>query len=160
MDIASITSAYSAVKGIKEIGTAILSAKIDAEAEERVNQVLEKLGPVQDALFYIREELLHLQEENQQLKRTIKGLEEKLNIKEKLIWEKPFYWIVENDSKDGPFCQKCYDSDQKLIRLQGGGNDIWKCLQCNSVYYGPNYRPSKPVVSRKRSRWLDGLDKY
>ena len=121
---------------------------------------MDKLGTVQDTLFHIREELLLLQEENQRLKGTMKELEEKLSTKEKLIWEKPSYWLKENDSKDGPFCQKCYEADQKLIRLQGGGNDVWKCHQCNSVYYGPNYRPSKPVVVRKRSRLLNGLDRY
>ncbi len=151
MDIASITSAYSALKSIKELGTSILDAKIDSEAKERVNQVLDKLGTIQDTLFYIREELLRLQEENQNLKGTIKKQEEKLSTKEKLIWEKPNYWLKENDSKDGPFCQKCFDADQKLIRLQGGHNDVWKCQQCKSVYYGTNYEPPSPRV--KRVRW-------
>jgi len=156
MDITTISTAYSAVKSIKELVTAVLEAKVDSKARERVNQVLEKLGSVQDALFFVREELFHLQEENRNLKETVKSLEEKLRIKERLTWEKPFYWLFEKESKDGPFCQRCYDADRKLIRLQDRGNDVWYCFQCKSVYEGPNYRPHEPVVRIKRRHWLDG----
>jgi len=82
MDIASISSAYSAIKAIKEIGSTLLNAKIDAEAKQRVSDFIEKLGSVQDALFYIREELIKVQDENQNLKVKLKNLEEKLQIKE------------------------------------------------------------------------------
>ena len=58
-----------------------------------------------------------------------------------IVYEKPAYWRVDGDIKDGPFCQRCYDSEQKTIRLQIGiNNDVWKCLECKSVYYGPRYK--------------------
>ncbi len=42
MDIASISSAYTAIKAIKEIGSTLLNAKIDAEAKQRVSDFVEK----------------------------------------------------------------------------------------------------------------------
>jgi hypothetical protein len=152
MDITTITTAYTALKSIKEIGGGLLQAKIDSDSKKKVNEVLDKLGTVQDTLFYIREELLKLQDDKQALKKTISELEEKLSIKSKLVYEKPSYWMQENDSRIGPFCQRCYDAEQKLIRLQGGKNDSWKCMQCNSKYHGPKYR--SPNFRPKRSKVL------
>lgn len=153
MDIGTISSAYSAVKAIKELGNSLLEAKIDSESRQRVTEALEKLGGIQDALFYVREELLRIQEENHALKEKVKQLEGKLEEKGKVTYEKPSYWIVDGESRDGPFCQKCFDADNKLIRLQGEKRDIWSCHECNSTFYGPNYTP--PQVKRSRGKsWM------
>lgn len=144
MDIASISTAYTAIKAIKELGGTLLNAKIDAEAKQRVSDFVEKLGNVQDALFYIREELIKVQDENQNLKSKIKNLEEKLRIKDKLIYEKSYYWLDDNGVKSGPFCQRCYDVNSNLVHLQGGNNDAWHCSECKASFYGPNYHQPQP----------------
>jgi regulator of replication initiation timing len=72
MDIAS---AYTGIKFIKDSLLFILNAKIESTVKEKINEVLEKLGAVQDTLFYLREELSQLQTENY-------GLKEKLNAAE------------------------------------------------------------------------------
>lgn len=72
MDIAS---AYTGIKFIKESLSFILSAKIEAAAKEKINQILEKIGPIQDTLFYLREELFRLQTENAELKEKLKASE-------------------------------------------------------------------------------------
>ena len=149
MDIATISNAYSAVKTIKELGSSLLDAKIDSEAKKSVAEVLEKLGGVQDTLFFIREELLKIQDENHGLKSKVKELEEKLKEKNKLKYIKPSYWLREGENKDGPFCQKCYDTDEKLVRLQGGNNDTWHCHNCKSTFYGPEYTPPKRRPPRR-----------
>lgn len=148
MDITSITSAYTAIKAIKEIGGTLLNAKIDAEAKQRISEVVDKLGSVQDALFYIREELIKIQDENQNLKAKIKSLEEKLKIKGKLTYEKSYYWINDDGTKSGPFCQRCYDVNGNLVHLQGGNNDAWHCCECKASFYGPNYQPQQPRSRR------------
>jgi BMFP domain-containing protein YqiC len=144
MDIASISSAYTAIKTIKEIGNTLLNAKIDSEAKHRVSEFVEKLGSVQDALFYIREELIKVQDENQNLKAKIKNLEDKLQIKEKLTYEKSYYWLDDKGLRSGPFCQRCYDVSGNLVHLQGGKNDVWQCYECKAPFYGPNYQPPQP----------------
>jgi ribosomal protein L37AE/L43A len=154
MDITMFTTGYTALKSIKEIGGGLLQAKIDSDSKQKVSEVLDKLGTVQDTLFFIREELLKLQDDKQTLKKTISELEEKLSVKEKLIYEKPSYWMQENDNRIGPFCQRCYDAEQKLIRLQGGKNDFWKCMQCDSTFYGPDYTPPSPRRIRSSTDWM------
>jgi ribosomal protein L37AE/L43A len=156
MDIASFSSAYSAIKTIKEISGVLLDSKISSEAKTRVNEALEKLGNVQDTLFYIREELIKTQDENHTLKENVRELKQKLDEKGKVKYSKPSYWVVEGDAKDGPFCQKCYDVDNKLVRLQGGNNDEWHCKSCEAYYRGDSYKPIDPTVSLRgshRKRW-------
>lgn len=87
----------------------------------------------------LRDEIFSLKEENLAQKERIKILEDELSIKNNLIYDKPYYWLKDSDSKDGPFCQKCWDADKKLIRLQGRSNDIWKCHQCKGIFEGPGY---------------------
>jgi len=93
----------------------------------------------QEKIIELRESALELQEENQQLKIRVAELESQAKIEPELVYEKPAYWRVLDSSRDGPFCQKCWDSDSLLIRLQGGENDQWHCCQCKSSYRGPNY---------------------
>ena len=94
----------------------------------------------QEMIMDLREKELSLQEENLDLKETVKSLESKLHLKKKVLWEKPFYYIDDDGTKDGPYCQKCYDSYENLLRLQGGTNDVWKCFNCECSYKGPDYK--------------------
>ena len=93
----------------------------------------------QEQISRLRESSLELQEENLELKQTIKRLEDSIEMKSIVKWEKPSYWTYHGKEKDGPFCQRCYDSDEKLIRLQGGNNDTWSCMQCEKIFRGPVY---------------------
>jgi len=94
---------------------------------------------VQEKILELREAALRAQEENLELKTKVARLEETLKLRNKVFWNKPSYWIDDDGTIDGPFCQKCYDSVQKLIRLQDGTNDCWNCHECKSYYTGPNY---------------------
>ena len=107
----------------------------------------------QEQIMALREAALELQEENQTLKDKIRELESKLSIEGQLVYEKPSYWLIQGDSKDGPFCQKCKDTDDQLVRLQGGKNDFWSCRACSSRFKGPKYQPPKPA-SRRPSSWM------
>ena len=101
----------------------------------------------QEKIIELREGAIELQDENIELRQQIKQLEDKLKIKENLEYLKPSYWLVNGENKDGPYCQKCYDVDKTLVRLQGGNNDRWHCRSCGSSYTGPNYK--KPISTRR-----------
>lgn len=139
MDVASISSAYSALKALKEIGGSILSAKVDSEAKLKVEKMLSEVGAIQDTLFYVREELLQYQEKNRQLKDEIRTLEEMIKTSEEVIWDEPSYWVLKRDQKEGSFCQKCYDANKKLIRLQKFDPGVWDCHECDKRYYDADY---------------------
>lgn len=36
--------------------------------------------------------------------------------------------------KDGPFCQKCKDTEDKFVRLQDYGEGGWYCVNCRQSY--------------------------
>ncbi|HCH0725883.1 TPA: hypothetical protein NKP21_004406 [Vibrio parahaemolyticus] len=58
MDIATITSAYTAIKNIKEISKLALDAKIDSEVSGKIQASIERLGEVQDTLFIFERSFL------------------------------------------------------------------------------------------------------
>ena len=97
----------------------------------------------QEKIIELRTAALDLQEENEILRKKIAELENALKLKESIKWKKPSYWLGE----DGPFCQRCYDVNNNLVRLQGGKNDSWNCRECKNSYYGPNYVPPQRTRS-------------
>lgn len=64
----------------------------------------------------------------------INTLRRKLVERKSVSWHPPFYWVENEGRRDGPFCQRCYDKDRELIRLQDLKNGYWSCLACKSVY--------------------------
>ena len=109
----------------------------------------------QEKIMELREGALALQEENILLKERISELESRLNKKNELQYEAPFYWAMADEKKEGPFCQRCYDSDSKIIRLQKIEEGNWHCRLCSNSYFEDSYKPHNPIVrvDRTRRRW-------
>lgn len=87
----------------------------------------------QEKIMELREIAIELQEENFALKDHIRTLEEELKLKQQLKFEKTVYWLIDGQDKDGPFCQRCYDVEKKLVRLQNYGSS-WFCVACNQSF--------------------------
>lgn len=104
----------------------------------------------QEKIMELREGSLELQEENIKLKDKIKELEAAIKLKEEVIWVAPSYWVQEGVNKDGPFCQSCFDTERKLIRLQeGNARGKWHCTVCNNTFKDGTYTP--PEINIRRS---------
>ena len=95
----------------------------------------------QEQIMALREAALELQEENLDLKEEVKTLSQQFELKAKVKFEKKAYWLDDKGKIDGPFCQRCYDVDKKLLRLQpktvkDGAMyaDGAKCMECKSEY--------------------------
>lgn len=100
-----------------------------------------------EKLLDLREMMADIRDENLALKDRLQALEKSLEDKSQLTYEPPFYWMVDGGKKDGPFCQKCFDADDKRIRLQGNSSsDRWNCRVCTSIYNGPNYVYKKRAI--------------
>lgn len=80
----------------------------------------------------------------------IKKLKEALEIKQKLRYEAPYYWLEDGSKKEGPFCQACYDTDKKLIRLQSKIKGDWRCKVCKNYYYDSSYSDERRSVFFKK----------
>lgn len=113
-------------------------------------KIMELIKKYNDAELYqkivdLRDEIFELKEENLNLKEKIKNLVEEKKVSEKMFFEAPFYWKMDGDKKDGPYCQKCYDDDKKLIRLQALEKEYWQCCVCKNYFRDPSYsRPKRP----------------
>jgi len=89
-------------------------------------------------------EIFELREDNLKLKEKIKALEEEKKINEKIVFEKPYYWLKVGEGRDGPYCQKCFDDNHKLIRLQESRNltGYWVCSVCKCDFTDSSYKPN------------------
>ncbi|MDO9559856.1 MAG: hypothetical protein Q7I89_09270 [Syntrophales bacterium] len=85
----------------------------------------------QEQIMALREGALLLQEENFGLREKVKNLEESLRIKGQLTFDGSSYWLYDGSKADGPFCQHCYDTSGKLVRLQDWG-ERWSCFACKN----------------------------
>jgi hypothetical protein len=63
-----------------------------------------------------------LEEDLLRAHQKIKKLEAQLAERARLVYEAPYYWLIQDGAKEGPFCQRCKDVDDKLVRLQSCPN--------------------------------------
>jgi hypothetical protein len=98
----------------------------------------------QQKLLDLREAYQSLQEKNIQLRDLVQSLEKQLEIKDSVDYEAPYYWFINPDgSKDGPFCQCCYDNTKKLIRLQIIVKGSWHCVVCDNYFKDSSFSPPR-----------------
>lgn len=127
--LGSVKTATEIAKLIKDSGTSLEQAEIKLQMAELISA----LADVKMEIADIQTELISKNEQIAELKR-------KLEAKDSVTWEKPYYFIIKNGEKDGPFCQACFDNDGKLIRLQGGNEGVWECRTCKSVFLDKNFQ--------------------
>lgn len=108
----------------------------------------------QEKIMELRETAVQRQDENYELREKIKALQDKLEIKGNLVWEKPYYWLKNGVNKEGPYCQLCWDKETKLIRLQDGVNGVWNCHSCESYFTDRSHVAPTVEVSHGRGSWM------
>jgi len=87
----------------------------------------------QEKIMELRETALNLQEENLGLREKVSNLEDEIKLKKQMVFENTVYYQVEGKNKNGPFCQRCYDVDKKIVHLQDYGRE-WFCIGCERGY--------------------------
>jgi hypothetical protein len=117
------------IMGIIDILKSTAETLRKADKIEEFQQILS----VQEKLLEMQKNILDLEEKN-------KSLNEKLKLKENVFFENNAYWLKKDDgSKDGPFCLRCWDKNQKLIRMQYHAALSYRrasfdCTDCKYVY--------------------------
>lgn len=93
---------------------------------------------LQERVLQFREEALTMQEENLTLRTRVKKLEEALTIQQELKFDGSVYWRLTDGDKHGPYCQRCYDVDKKIVQLQRNMDEEqhvgWGCSACKSFF--------------------------
>lgn len=139
-DIATIAAALGSLKTATDIAKLIKDSGASLEQAEVKLQIAELISALAEAKI----EIAGIQSELMKKDDIISSLNEQLTIKQKVVWDKPYYWLVDDSDRDGPFCQRCYDVERRLVRLQGSGKNGWGCRSCKSSFTDADYVP--PVV--------------
>lgn len=87
----------------------------------------------QEKIIELREGAIELQEENFELKDEIRMLKNIISKDKSLKFEEGVYWLKEGESVEGPFCPKCYDTTEKMVRMHKDG-DGWWCYTCKESF--------------------------
>lgn len=103
-----------------------------------IGKVLQEAGKIEQyqQILDTQDQLLKMQKRITELEGENKILVNMLEIHEKIVFENDrFYYLIgEDQKKDGPFCQPCYDSNSKLIRLQPWGLRELHCMICKNSF--------------------------
>ncbi|MEA3497502.1 MAG: hypothetical protein U9R16_00450 [Campylobacterota bacterium] len=138
MDLATITAGLGSIKSAMDIAKALKDTDLSLEKAETKLQLAELVSTLADAKMQIVE----IQEALIESDKEKKELENKLSQKENLFFKRPYYLIKQDDNdNDGPFCQTCYDKDNKLIRLNDEPfiSGQWDCPVCKQDFKDENY---------------------
>jgi len=152
MDMQSISAAIASIKVATDIAKFFKDTDISFEKAETKLKLAELISALADTKIQIAEIQQVIIDKDAEL-RTAK---EQLVVKTNLKWEPPYYWLLDGDNKDGPYCQRCYDKDHLLARLQERVKGYWDCSVCKSSYTDSNYQPPPPikrVISRGIGRY-------
>ncbi len=144
MDITSFSAALAGIKSATEIAKIIKDSGASLEKAEVKLQLADLISALADAKI----EMANIREVISEKEAEINELRKELEIKGNVSWEEPYYFLNVKDKKEGPFCQRCYDSDSKLIRLQGDGEGWWQCKKCDSSFTDKNYDNSGSDLMR------------
>lgn len=144
MDIGSISAVLGSIKTATEIAKLIKDSDVSLEKAEVKLKLAELIGALADAKL----EVVGVQQTLAESEDRIRELQKKLEIRAQVKWDDPVYWLEGATGRDGPYCQRCYDSDQKLVRLQGSGDGYYSCRACNSGYTTAEQRAREEAAMR------------
>ncbi|MCI5122142.1 MAG: hypothetical protein D3908_13320 [Candidatus Electrothrix sp. AUS4] len=137
------------IKDLVDLTSQLANSVNDRKIASELNNIQTLLLQFQSEQAELHEKNIQLREEILSKKRTIEKLKNQLkkqiNSEEDMVYEDPYYFRKsKTGAKDGPYCQKCFDSKKKFIRLQSPNkNGNWICKECESNYQDGSYDPSK-----------------
>lgn len=82
----------------------------------------------------------------------IEELEAKIHLKEEVEWRDPFYFMKSTGA--GPFCQCCYDKDNRLVRLPKPDSAWYLCKVCGSTYENAGHPKTRRVFNSGSESWM------
>ena len=102
---------------------------------KEIADLVKKLGNIDlyRKIVELEGEIIELTGQNRLLIEKTRELEQALKIKEALVFAENVYWLGDEEGRDRPYCQRCYDVNKKLIRLQQW-DDAWACFECKQHY--------------------------
>jgi len=114
---------FSEAKGM--FGTAIDLMKKGSQLEAQMQ--IQKL----------QEQYLGLHAENLELKQQILEIKEKFEKQDKTVFDEPYFYTVDGEKRDGPFCPRCWQKDDKkcrVVKTPDSHDGSEKCQVCDQSF--------------------------
>jgi hypothetical protein len=154
MDVLTISAALKTIKTAADIAKVIKESNASLERAETKLQLAELMSTLADAKIQLTEIQQLIIDKDLQ----IRSLQEQLALRESLVWEAPYYWLMNGELKDGPFCQHCLDANAKQARLLGKSNGYWWCTVCKNSYTDKDFKdPGMPTMFAVARSKLNGF---
>ena len=147
MDFTAVTAVLGSIKTATDIAKLIKDSDLSLEKAETKLKLADLIGTLADAKL----EVVGVQQTLAEAEARIRDLEDELKTRKLLRWKDPSYWLDADTGEDGPFCQKCYDTDKNLVRLQGNGEGWFECKACKSTYVTAERRAGEDAKIRARN---------
>ena len=128
---------FSEAKGM--FGTAIDLIKKGSQMEAQAQ--IQKL----------QEQYLELHAVNLEMKQELLALKEKIDHRENMIFEEPFFYTLKAGEKEGPFCPRCWQKDDKkcrVIKTPDSYCGAERCQVCNE-----DFGKGKPMPVPRPTRY-------
>ncbi len=99
-----------------------------------VGKVLQDAGKIEQyqQILIAQEKMLEMQKKINDITEENRSLNDRLKVKDALLFESDAYWILKDGKKDGPFCSGCWDRDNKLIRMHSYNKTKHACPACKT----------------------------
>lgn len=157
-DPATVSAIFTSLKSAIALARAAKSAA-DAYADSPLKfQLVELLDALVEAKSVAGEaelEILDLKRQLVEANDEIRTLKASQKLQGEVVYECPVYWREEGAKREGPFCQRCWDSDSKLIRLHTKADypGLFMCKECKNNFTSPDYRPPPSPISKSVNHW-------
>lgn len=127
----TLSTGIDAVKKLADL--AMKTQNIDLQ--EGILELREQLLFAKESLLNAKEEISDLKEENRKLLQELE--KSKQTASTEMEFRKAAYY-VKGSKDDGPYCPRCFDSDNKKVRLSKLG-PLLNCPQCKNQIMPENF---------------------
>jgi hypothetical protein len=144
MDIGSISAVLGSIKTATDIAKFIKDSDVSLEKAEVKLKLAELIGALADAKL----DVVGVQQALAESEARIRELQKQLDVRAQVKWDDPVYWVEAPSGREGPYCQRCYDAEGKLVRLQSSGDGYYSCRACSSGYTTAEHRAREEAAVR------------
>ncbi|MGI9285805.1 MAG: hypothetical protein ACR2P1_10485 [Pseudomonadales bacterium] len=85
----------------------------------------------------LQEQYLELHAQNLELKQELLELQARQKEQDQMIFDEPFFYIEGGETRDGPFCPRCWQGQDKKCRViatPGSYDGTHQCQVCDECF--------------------------
>jgi hypothetical protein len=142
-----------------DVGTAVATLKTLATVLKEAGKIdlTQQVIELQQTLLGLLAANTDLATTNQDYRAKISELITALDMKAAFYFAQNAYWSGQPWARDGPFCSRCFDVDQKAVRLTLNSPAVGVCPHCKHGVRldAPSDQPAAPRRLPGRPGWVN-----